>query len=184
MSLEEFSDTELWESILRGNQAAFAYFFKKHWSAVYAAVYFHLKDREVSKEITHDIFLNIWLKRDHLEILSFSAYLKAAGRYHVIRYLKQQKVKAVEFSEEFGEVVRNRGEEVMVCRELEERVEGYVEELPKRCKEVFLMSRREMMSNGEIAGRLGISKRTVENQITYALQYLRSMLKAMTIFMF
>lgn len=45
--------------------------------------------------------------------------------------------------------------------------------LPKRCQEIFLLSREEQLSNREIAERLNISKRSVENQITHALQQLR-----------
>jgi RNA polymerase sigma-70 factor (ECF subfamily) len=53
----------------------------------------------------------------------------------------------------------------------------YLEKLPKRCQEIFYMSRIDNLSNQEIAGRLGISKRTVENQITMALKHLRTCFK-------
>ncbi|OMP78040.1 RNA polymerase sigma factor [[Flexibacter] sp. ATCC 35208] len=188
MCLGHLSDHELWESILKGDQVAFSYFFKKHWQSVYTTVFFHLKDREVSKEITHDIFLNIWLKREQLEILSFSAYLKAAGRYHVYKHLKKQKVKPLSFNEDIGQLddyaVQNEGYQQLSRQELEDSVEEFVRRLPKRCREVFLLSRQEHLSNDQIAGKLGISKRTVENQITYALHHLRTMLKVISIFLF
>lgn len=188
MSLRHLSDHELWESILKGDQAAFSFFFKKHWQSVYTTVYFQLKDREVSKEITHDIFLNIWLKREHLEILSYPAYLKAAGRYHVYRHLKKEKIKPVLYNEDIGELdnyaVQNEGDQQLSRQELENNVEELVSTLPKRCREVFNLSRQEHLSNDQIAGRLGISKRTVENQITYALQHLRTMLKVISLFLF
>jgi RNA polymerase sigma-70 factor (ECF subfamily) len=53
----------------------------------------------------------------------------------------------------------------------------YLDKLPKRCQEIFYMSRIDNLSNQEIAGRLGISRRTVENQITAALKHLRTCFK-------
>ncbi|WP_084185644.1 sigma factor-like helix-turn-helix DNA-binding protein [Chitinophaga niabensis] len=56
--------------------------------------------------------------------------------------------------------------------------------LPKHCKEIFLLSRQENLGNQEITDRLNISKRSVENQITHALQYLRVNLKNFFILLF
>jgi RNA polymerase sigma-70 factor (ECF subfamily) len=50
-------------------------------------------------------------------------------------------------------------------------------QLPQRCREIFLMSRKDQLNNDEIASRLSISKRTVENQLTTALKHLRVELK-------
>jgi RNA polymerase sigma-70 factor (ECF subfamily) len=67
----------------------------------------------------------------------------------------------------------NDGELNIRYQELEKSVDRELEELPRRCKEIFTLSRREQLSNDEIASRLDISKRTVENQLTYALRHLR-----------
>jgi RNA polymerase sigma-70 factor (ECF subfamily) len=53
----------------------------------------------------------------------------------------------------------------------------YLHQLPKRCQEIFKLSRFDNLSNDEIAAKLGISKRSVENQITLALKHLRGCLK-------
>ena len=188
MSLRHSTDHELWGSILNGDQEAFSFFFKKHWAEVYATVFFYLKDPEACKEITHDIFINIWLKRDHLKILSFPAYLKAAGRYHVYRYIRKEGTQPVIYNEELAElhgyVCTNEGDEQLACKELELQVDAYVSALPRRCREVFILSRKQHLSNDQIAGKLGISKRTVENQITHALQQLRVLLKVISMFLF
>jgi RNA polymerase sigma-70 factor (family 1) len=184
MSTNHLSDQELWKSILDGDQEAFTNFFRKHWSKVYAIIFTHLKDQEASKEITHDIFLNIWLKRDRLEILSFDAYLKAAARYHVYRHIKKARLQPVIYDEQLaqlhGDAVRNQGDEQLNTRELALQLEAGLHALPRRCQEVFNLSRKEHLSNDQIAGQLGISKRTVENQITYALQHLRGWLKVIS----
>jgi RNA polymerase sigma-70 factor (ECF subfamily) len=74
----------------------------------------------------------------------------------------------------------NQGEHRIKNQELLQELDRYLEKLPKRCQEIFYMSRMDNLSNQEIAGRLGISKRTVENQITKALKHLRSCLKQLS----
>jgi RNA polymerase sigma factor (sigma-70 family) len=77
--------------------------------------------------------------------------------------------------------VENNGFDRMAYNDLEAELETYLKHLPKRCQEIFLMSRRQLMSNDEIADKLGISKRSVENQITHALKHLRISLKDVTV---
>ena len=67
----------------------------------------------------------------------------------------------------------NNGAHKIEEQELHEEMYDYLKKLPKRCQEIFCMSRIDQLSNQEIAGKLGISKRTVENQITVALKHLR-----------
>jgi RNA polymerase sigma factor (sigma-70 family) len=52
-------------------------------------------------------------------------------------------------------------------------LEDNVAQLPEKCRQIFTLSRKEYLSNKEIATRLGISIKTVENQMTIALRYLR-----------
>ena len=188
MSPRTLSDHELWNAILQGGHSAFSILFDRYWASVYTTVYSYVKDETISKEITHDIFLNIWLKREQLQILSFSAYLRAAGRYHVYKYIKQAKAIPVTYSDALEEsadlVCHNQGDENMGYLELKHNIDEHLMELPKRCREVFILSRQQHLTNDQIAGKLGISKRTVENQLTHALHRLRVMLKNISIGIF
>jgi len=74
----------------------------------------------------------------------------------------------------------NQGDHYIKDQELLRELNHYLEKLPKRCQEIFYMSRMDNQSNQEIASRLGISKRTVENQITKALKHLRSCFKQLS----
>jgi RNA polymerase sigma-70 factor (ECF subfamily) len=78
----------------------------------------------------------------------------------------------------------NDGELNIHYQDLEKSVDKELEELPRRCKEIFTLSRREQLSNDEIATRLDISKRTVENQLTHALRHLRLSMRHFLIIMF
>lgn len=185
MASHRSSDHELWTSILHNDHAAFSIFFDRHWSRVYTTIFHYLHDREAAAEVTHDIFLNLWLKRAQLNILSFSAYLQAAARYHVYKRQKAARSLPVIYKEQLEELEQhtcsNQGEEQLRYRELESNVHEYLNALPKRCREVYLLSRQQHLTNEQIAGKLGISKRTVENQLTHALQHLRGRLKKISI---
>src|SRR5690606_17751453 len=113
----------------------------------------------------------------------------ASARYHVYKHLRSIKARPVLYTDNW-EVIRNNfntnnsGEENIYKQELDLSIESYLSQLPKRCKEIFILNRKEHLSNDEIASRLKISKRTVENQITHALKHLRLSLKEVMIIVF
>ena len=182
------SDKILLNLMREGDPASFNALFDRYWEMLYATVFSVCSDREVCSEIVHDIFLNIWLKREKLQIESFKAYILASARYHVYRYVKNTRKNSLEYREDLEysvNVAMNDGELNIRYQDLEKSVDRELDELPRRCKEIFTLSRREQLSNDEIATRLDISKRTVENQLTHALRHLRlSMKHVLVLFLF
>jgi len=178
-------DLELWCQVKDEDcLLSFSSLFERHWERLYSTAFSYLKDREKSEEITHDIFLNLWQKRETLTIQSFSAYIRAAARYHVYKELKKRKALAIFYTDELtetGEAMANQGEERLIYQDAERHVDNSLQSLPARCQEIYFMSRKEHLTNEEIANRLGISKRTVENQLTVALRHIRVQLKVMAI---
>lgn len=71
------------------------------------------------------------------------------------------------------EEITNDGENRLINRDLDKWLQQQLMHLPTRCQEIFILSRKDGLRNEEIADRLNISKRTVENQITIALQHIR-----------
>jgi len=172
------SDSRLWEETKLDNIRAFDMLFERYWPLVYKNAFTILKDSVACSEIVHDIFLNIWQKRHSLQIMSFKNYLTAAARYHVYKQLKLKNAVKLKYIENYDVVPHvmqdaNNGDEKIRCLELEDDVQYAINQLPKRCREIFLLSRKEQMNNKDISAQLGISKRSVENQITHALKHLR-----------
>ena len=170
------NDAELWLAIRNDDEQAFAALFDHYWLRLYKTALRYLKDREASEEAVHDVFLNIWNRRHELEIESFPNFLLTAIRYQVYNRMRAVKSPVVLTISDAGisELLdHNDGESRIKDQELLHELGQYLEQLPKRCQEIFQMSRIDHLSNQEIAGRLGISKRTVENQITMALKHLR-----------
>ena len=173
---------------MNDDEKAFNELFERYWARVYAVAYKYLRDEEASLEITHDIFLNIWNKRHQLHINSFKNYVTTAASYHGIRKRQTQKVIPLLYVENFGDVndkspdqhqqaAVNAGEANILTRELDIEVDALLNELPKRCREIYLLSRKNNLTIAEIATQLNISKRTVENQLTNALKHLRTSLQ-------
>lgn len=182
MTKRTLSDQELWVEIQKENSKAFDLLFERYWERVYSTCYGYLKNEEASKEIVHNIFLDIWQKRGFLEVISFQNYLIAAARYQVYKVIRKEKLNPIQLIEDYSQVphlnwVRNQGEVKMRDEEIGRNLEEVLNTLPKRCKEVFILSRMKNLTNDEIAGQLGISKRSVENQLTQALKVLRLALK-------
>lgn len=175
------TDNDLWELIKQDNQKAFKALFDRFWSKVFTTAYKYLKDKDACSEIVNDLFLNIWNKRNQLEIEAFQAYLTSSARYHVYKKLKRLKASPLILVENYDLLIdglesTNSIDDKIKYQELEIKIDTYLTYLPKRCKEIFIMSRKESLSNGEIAKKLDISKRTVENQLTHALKHLRNAL--------
>jgi RNA polymerase sigma-70 factor (family 1) len=175
------SDAELWNMIVNDNHHAFTIMFQRHWFKLYKTNLYYVKDAEACEEIIHDLFLNIWKRRSYLIINDFDKYFKAAARYQVYAYLKKLKSVPVEYREQLPEEVGgyelNAADEKLSYQELEGQLNQHLRALPGRCQEIFLLSRMQQLNNSEIAEKLGISKRTVENQITRALHCIRYNMK-------
>ncbi len=183
MHNSQINDPELWFAIRNDDEQAFAILFDRYWVRLYNTALRYLKDRENSEETVHDVFLNIWDRRHQLEIESIPNFLLSAIRYQVynrMRAVKPPLTLVLNDWEMDNLPDYNQGDHRIKNQELLQELNHYLEKLPKRCQEIFYMSRMDNLSNQEIAGRLGISKRTVENQITRALKHLRGCLKQLS----
>ena len=173
------SDDVLCEAIKFESVTAFELLFDRYWRAVYTTAFSFLNDAEAAAEIANDTFLNIWRKKDTLNISSFKNYLTTSARYHTYKVLKAKKKIRLAYVENYDQLpvseisVQNEGEEKIRYLNLQEDIENALLDLPKRCREIFLLSRIANLTNVEIAEKLSISKRTVENQICIAQKYLQ-----------
>jgi RNA polymerase sigma-70 factor (ECF subfamily) len=169
-----YADNVLLDLLKAGDRRAFDELYNRHWKALYRTAYALLRDESACMDILQDIFVWLWEHRDHLVLTSLRAYLTMAVRYKASNYLRLLH-RQRNFTGQMAEPppAPADGELSVELKELKALVIHFTEHLPGRCKEVFLLSRNEYLSNREIAGRLGISEKTVENQITTALKRLR-----------
>ncbi len=172
-------DREFVESLKKGDFIAFDILFRKYSESLYAFALSITRDSFAAEEITQLVFLKVWEKRDQInEHLSFKSFLFSVTYHETISWLRKEKSEKMRI----GEFVRISGfqtsetEQTVEFRNIEGLANQLIQEMPEKRKEIFKLSREQGFSNKEIAVKLGISIKTVENQMTSALNFLREKL--------
>ena len=180
-----YTDEELIVLLREGDQTAFNELYYRYWKKLYNIIYGKLKSSESSEELVQDLFISLWLKREQLVIhTSFSAYISMAARYLAMKKMQADKVHYTYLNNlDTQELQENSTERVVFLSNLQESFEKEVTNLPDKCRQVFMLSRKDNLSTREIASRLQISEKTVENQIGKALRIMRLRLKEFTTLM-
>lgn len=169
-------DNLLVNRLRNGDESALTELYNSFWQSLYVSSYNVIKDKELCEDIIQDIFMNIWHNREKLEIhISLKGYMYACARYQVFNHLKKNKDKIhVELFDDLEKRFQHSTPETeMMHDELVQQINLIIETLPEKCQMVYKLSREEQLSHKEIAERLNISTKTVENHITKALQVIR-----------
>ncbi|MBX2906463.1 MAG: RNA polymerase sigma-70 factor [Taibaiella sp.] len=152
--------------------------FKTHFQGLHRYAYAMLKDEIMAEEMVQNVFYKLWKNREELSINgAVASYLYRSVHNECLNYLKHLKVKAA-YQAHVSRTMEhiNNAAEKLRLKELEQRLEKALTELPEQCRTIFQMSRFEELKYAEIAGRLGLSVKTVENQMGKALKLLRTKL--------
>jgi RNA polymerase sigma-70 factor (family 1) len=174
--LVQLSDSDIVNAIRQGQESAFEQMFRTYYERLCRYADTLLKDADEAEEMVQTVFLTIWEKRADLEItLSLKAYLYRAVHNHCLNRIKHYGVREThrEYSLFFQADGYDSVTEAIQASELEERIERAVSKLPEQCQVVFRMSRFEELKYQEIADQLGLSVKTIENQIGKALRIMR-----------
>jgi RNA polymerase sigma-70 factor (ECF subfamily) len=139
----------------------------------------YVRSREDAHEIVNDTFMAIWdMRNDLIEGQSLKPLLYTIVRNKSLNWLKKKKIELNDFDFAY-EVASDQVSaiDLLQAKETEQQVHRLIEKLPPKCRQIFVLSRREYMSNKEIAAVLEISEKTVENQITIAIRFIRQNLQ-------
>ena len=140
---------------------------------------------EDAENITQDVFTDLWERRDSMDhVENMNAYLFRLVKNRCLDHLKHKifEQKYVEVMQTSFEIELNLklqsldrfdGSDMSVGNDTEILVRAAINSLPKRCRDIFLLSRMEGLKYKEISERLGISVNTVECQMGIALKKLR-----------
>jgi len=159
--------------------------FKKWSRQVYAYAWQFTKSAYLADETVQRVFLKLWknLKTGKTDIPA-EAQIRCISRSVIIDLLREQtRRNKLQTTAREGEVTVNT-EEFFNAKELLGRIEAQVAAMPEMRRKVFTMSRFEELSHREIAERLSLSVKTVENHISVALKTLRKTITAFLIFFF
>ncbi len=157
------------------DKASFEALFRKFFPALMAFSLKYLPDEDDAREVVHNVFINLWDKRATLDASqSLKSYLFTAVHNRSLNVLRDRRKFSDEDMPELSseENVHAQMESV----ELEEHINAVIAGLPDKCREIFELNRFDGLKYGEIAEKLGISVKTVENQMSKALRILREKL--------
>lgn len=178
-----FSDEALLEAMARGDEQAFTVLYEKYWEKLLVIALNRVRSIEVAEELVQDLFTDLWKNRFRIVIRkNVSAYLFGALRNIILDHIRQEIVreKYIRHISRFHHSQDNATANQIGLSDLNNALKEAVGQLPPRCRQVYELSRNEHFSNLEIADRLDISHKTVENQITKALKILRYYLREYT----
>lgn len=142
-----------------------------------------VKDKDEASDMTQEIFFKIWNNRKTIsQVDSFKAYLFRMARNMICDYYEHNLIKEnYSLKQQLLSPYADLIEEEFYAKELSMLIDIAVDKMPPQRRSIFLMSRKDGLSNDKIAQKLNISKRTVENHLTQALAELRKISYAILI---
>ena len=170
------------ERLSRGDEQAFTRLYEAYSGVSYSFVLSLVKDSAEAKDVVHDVFIKLWVRRESLcRVASFSAYLFRMLKNAVVDHFEAVQVNSryiastLLSAEDFSDITQEK----VSSDELQLIIFNAVSAMPQRRREVFQLSRYQHIENAEIASRLGIDLRTVENHLSAALSEIRARITEM-----
>ena len=176
MNLSDSYDKDFLSN-LKNDKQQFSRLYDKYWESLFAVAFHRCRDQSMAEDCVQDVFLSLLNHKNAKSIENLGAYLTKAVKYSILRAIyKHNRTQYLEEYSDDIEMMELSIEDAMEEKMLKEHLFSKVEELPKQCRIIFKSSRQDYLSNDEIAEKMNISKRTVENQLSKALKVLRKYL--------
>jgi RNA polymerase sigma-70 factor (ECF subfamily) len=152
--------------------------FKQHFKSLHAYACTIVRDDVMAEELVQNVFCRLWEKTEQISIReSLSGYLYRSVYHESLNYLKHLKVREAYQAYAVYQMENSyHTPDHLEFRQLEERLDIALRELPEKCRTIFQMSRFEQLKYQEIAERLQLPVKTIENQMGKALKLLRTKL--------
>ncbi len=172
----DYNDEALLQLLALEGKEAFYEIYNRYWEKLFVVAGYRLENPQEAEEVVQDVMLNLWKRRQAIQIeYSLATYLAASVKYEVIDRLAQRK-RLQQFQASAGKtlsVIDRSTEDRLAFSALQDRLAALVKALPQQCRLVFTLSRENGLSQREIAAHLKISENTVESHMKKALRRLR-----------
>jgi len=176
-------DNDILNRAARGEHEAFRELFMAYFPRVKYFIAQMVKSECVAEDLSQDIFLKVWLSREALpEVRSFNAFIYRMARNAALNHLEHTYVVEHHAARHSRLPQQATPEELLCAQETELLISITLEQMPEQRRKIYAMSRVEGVANEKIALDLGISDKTVRNQLSLALREIRSVLSSMLVF--
>src|SRR5699024_9340820 len=174
MEKDYIDDHELLARLQQDNEKAFNEIYDRYWSLVYTDAFRRVKSHAKAHDLTQDLFIKLWTRRKELDISNLRAYLRVGIRNRVFnlfekerRYVPVEKLLQLPVEENQADITAIRNEFMAAYQAL-------VDALPEKRQKIFRYRFDDGLSTEEIAEKLNISRKTVQNQLGRATSSVRS----------
>jgi RNA polymerase sigma-70 factor (family 1) len=178
--IDKLDDHNLVQLLQKGNVAAFDSLFESYSSKLFGFAFKYFKNENDAGELVQEVFVQVWehrqtLKSEH----SFKAYLFTIALNQIRKYFNKKAVslRYLESLRNVTEKVDDQNYQTDDYESILQQVNLIVQQMPPRRREIFTKSKLEGKSSKEIAAEFNISVGTVDNQVSGALQFIRTQLK-------
>ena len=177
VTYKSLSDEELTALIKADDKHAFTEIYSRFHGLLYLYACKITRDDDIAEDLVQELFINIWDRRQSFIFTSsLASYLYTSIRYKFFDLVDKQKIRAdylqnMQFLLDEGAYDTDN---YIAEKELAATIEKAISDLPEKMREVFLLSRKNNLSNKDIAEKLGIAEKTVKNQLSLALKSLKS----------
>ncbi|MDR1221289.1 MAG: RNA polymerase sigma-70 factor [Tannerella sp.] len=175
----EIIDEALLERFREGDHKAFESIFLSYYDRVKNFINGLIKSEDDAEELAQDVFVRLWTNRQAVDPgKPFHSWLYTVARNAAFNYLKRLLVHKSYVSDYLAthQDGDSSVEETLFAKEIGLLIEMTVQKMPSRRRDIYMYSRVKGYSNGEIARKLNISKKTVENQLSLAFKEIRKVI--------
>ena len=175
-----FSDSELALKIRNSEKAAYQELFERYAPRIYQFSVSYLKNNPDAEELVQEVFLKVWEKRETLDqSKNIKAYIFKIAVNSIYDYIRRKNIENSfsDFAQASFEKDSNPTWHAIIFDEMMTRLSHLVARLPEQQRNIFYLSKDEGLSNDEIAEKLNLSKRTVENHLYRAVSFLKGHFK-------
>lgn len=163
------------KKLKHGDEVAYKMLYEKYYQWLCNYVFKLCENKKLSEDIVQDMFMKFYVKRKSINIkTSLKNYLFTSCHNEFLQHLRKKKIKFDDLDKIKWEVIANSmNPEENLKEEKVKQLHLLIDELPPRCKEIFLKCKLEQFKYKDIAEELDISVKTVENQMSKALKHLK-----------
>lgn len=185
----QLPDQELLSLLQQGDHAAYTAIYHRYKKLLYTFAVKRLDNEQEVEDLLHELFLSLWVKRSELSAnTKIVPYLYNAVRYQLINIFSKRKLSA-RYLDSFNQYLEEEldtdvTDHLIRHKELTALIETEIQALPKKMREVFLLSRETGCTRKEIAARLDLSEETVKSHMHHALKILKTKLGNLAILIF
>ncbi len=172
-------EEKILKALSNGDESAFLKIYEEYWYKVFSIAYKRLGKKEIAEELTQELFLKLWEKRETLKPQKIGNYLFVSIKNSVIDHINSGLVanKYIDFYKAFAQSNSTSTQNSVEFDDLTEAIERGLLKLPVKSQQVFKLSRLDHWTSDKIARHLNLSEKTVGYHLTKSVKFMRTYLR-------